>query len=110
MKTVVVAGRKGGVAKSTVARTLAVQALLEGRKSAILDVDQQATSLNWAKRREATAPAVRHIAASTIAAELTAFEQAGAEIVLIDTPPSTHPILATAIEAADACLIVTEAM
>ena len=37
-------------------RSLAVQALLDGKRSAILDVDPQATSMLWAKRPEIEGP------------------------------------------------------
>jgi chromosome partitioning protein len=52
-----VVARKGGVGKSTLARSLAVQALLDGQKAAIIDTDEQATSLKWSRRKE-SAPAV----------------------------------------------------
>ena len=48
-----VVARKGGVGKSTFARSICVQALIEGHKAAIIDADEQATSFKWSRRRKA---------------------------------------------------------
>ena len=47
-----VIAQKGGVGKSTFARSIAVQALLEGKKAAIIDADAQATSYKWGRVRK----------------------------------------------------------
>lgn len=110
MNVLVVLSRKGGVGKSTVARSLAVQALIAGRKAAILDVDVQGTCANWARRRQENAPAVVAIGGSSVEAELKKLEKRGAAFVVIDTPPSVHPVINAAVSAADSTLIVTEAL
>lgn len=89
-------------------RSLAVQALLDGKRSAILDVDPQATSMLWAKRREAKAPTVMEPGSRPIEEALKRLEKAGADIVFIDTPPSVHPVVNIAINAADSCVILSE--
>jgi len=101
------ASRKGGVGKSSCARALAVQALMDGMRSAIVDADPQGTVLSWAKRREAKAPMVLGLDGTTIDARLNGLRAAGADIVLIDTPPSVHPVIALAAELSDLVLIVT---
>lgn len=110
MKVLVVLSRKGGVGKSTIARSLAVQALIAGQKSALLDVDVQATSANWGRRREATAPAVVHIGSDSVAKALEKLQKQGAQLVIIDTPPSVHPVIAAALTASTSMLIATEAL
>ena len=110
MQVLVVCSRKGGSAKSTCVRSFAVQGLLEGRKTAILDADVQGTTTLWAQRRSYPAPAVETVMANTIKKHLADLERAGAELVVIDTPPSVHPIINSAIEEATACLIVSEAL
>jgi chromosome partitioning protein len=89
-------------------RSLAVQSLIEGKRSAILDVDPQATSMLWAKRREAKAPTVVEPESRPIEEALKRLENAGAEIVFIDTPPSVHPVVNIAINAADSSVILCE--
>lgn len=51
MKTILVAGSKGGVGKTTVATQLAAQAALAGRRTVIADADPQGSSRRWAERR-----------------------------------------------------------
>ncbi|MBV9481752.1 MAG: ParA family protein, partial [Acidobacteria bacterium] len=58
MKVIAVLAQKGGVGKSMLSRALAVQALMDGRKAAIVDADPQGSTLKWGRRRKATAPAI----------------------------------------------------
>lgn len=51
MKTVLVAGSKGGVGKTTIATHLAAHAALAGRNTALVDLDPQGSSMRWAQRR-----------------------------------------------------------
>lgn len=51
MRTVLVAGSKGGVGKTTVATHLAAHAALSGHNTAIVDLDPQRSSTRWAQRR-----------------------------------------------------------
>ncbi|EJE6498125.1 ParA family protein, partial [Salmonella enterica] len=48
MKTILVAGSKGGVGKTTVATHLAAYAALQGRATVIADADPQGSSTRWA--------------------------------------------------------------
>jgi chromosome partitioning protein len=88
-------------------RALSVQALIEGMRAAIIDADPQGSVLSWARRRKAKAPTVYGLDGTTLEARLKALRMAGAELVLIDTPPSIHPVIAMAAEASDLVLIVT---
>lgn len=51
MRTVLVAGSKGGVGKTTIATHLAAHAALSGHNTAIVDLDPQRSSTRWAQRR-----------------------------------------------------------
>ena len=51
MKTVLVAGSKGGVGKTTIATHLAAHAALAGQRTVLVDADPQGSSTRWAERR-----------------------------------------------------------
>lgn len=103
-----VVARKGGVGKSTFARSFAVQALIEGHKAAIIDTDEQATSFKWSRRRKANAPTVVQLAGQTLGKVISELKERGAEFIVIDTPPHDQPIINIAAEASDTALIVTQ--
>jgi chromosome partitioning protein len=107
MIVLAVIAQKGGVGKSMLARSLAVQGLIDGRKAAILDADPQGTVVSWGRRRHLAAPAVIALANSTIEAVIRDLAGRGADLVLIDTPPHSQPIINLAAAAADAALLVT---
>jgi chromosome partitioning protein len=108
MQVVATLSRKGGSAKSTVCRTFAVQALIEGIRSGIIDADDQATCINWAKRRAAQVPTVMTPGNKGIGAAIDELRRKKADITFIDTPPTIHPVVSIALDAANACIIVTE--
>lgn len=58
MKTVLVAGSKGGVGKTTVATHLAAHAALSGQNTVLIDSDPQGSSMRWAERRSPMESAV----------------------------------------------------
>jgi chromosome partitioning protein len=58
MLTLLVANTKGGCGKTTLATGLAGAFATAGLTTALADVDPQRSSLNWLKRRPATAPAI----------------------------------------------------
>ena len=103
-----VVARKGGVGKSNLARSLAVQALMNGYKAAIIDADEQATSFKWSLRRKEGAPAVIQLGNRTLAEAVSELRGRGAAFIVIDTPPHDQPIINIAAEVADAALIVTQ--
>ncbi len=51
MKTILVAGSKGGVGKTTIATHLAAHSALAGQATVIADADPQGSSTRWAQRR-----------------------------------------------------------
>ena len=58
MKTILVAGSKGGVGKTTVATHLAAHSALEGKRTVLADADPQGSSTRWAQRRSVLESAV----------------------------------------------------
>lgn len=109
MKILAVLSQKGGTGKSHAVRSLAVAAILDGRKVAIIDADPQGTVVAWAKRRKHNAPHVVALGSQTIASQIEALRGRGAELILIDTPPHAQPVISMAAEVATACLIMTGA-
>jgi chromosome partitioning protein len=107
MHVLAVLAQKGGVGKSMLARSLAVQALMDGLKTAVLDADPQGTVVAWGRRRKPDAPAVIALGSQTIAEAVRELAQRGADLVVIDTPPHAQPIISTAARAADAAILVT---
>jgi chromosome partitioning protein len=99
--------RKGGTGKSTLCRAIAVEGLLHKRKVGIIDADEQGTVTLWGRRRPHAAPSILSTAASTIDKHLAELRKAGADLVLIDTPPNVQPIINLAIGKADSSVIVS---
>ncbi|WP_028920181.1 ParA family protein [Pseudoxanthomonas suwonensis] len=51
MKTILVAGSKGGVGKTTIATHLAAHSALQGLRTVLVDADPQRSATRWAERR-----------------------------------------------------------
>ena len=64
MKTILVAGSKGGVGKTTIATHLAAHSALQGRRTVLADADPQRSATRWAERRAELDSAVLPIDAS----------------------------------------------
>jgi chromosome partitioning protein len=107
MQVLAILAQKGGVGKSMLARSLAVQALIEGQKAAIIDADPQGTVIAWGRRRTFPAPAVLPLGSRTIPDAVAELKTRGAEFVVIDTPPHAQPIINLAAKAASTALLVT---
>ena len=58
MKTILVAGSKGGVGKTTIATHLAAQSALSGQRTVLVDADPQGSATRWAERRSELESAV----------------------------------------------------
>jgi len=95
MKTVAIISQKGGAGKTTVAIHLAVAAEQHGVRTAVFDLDPQASATSWADRRKTPAPAV-------VAAQAAA---QSADLVLIDSAPNADAASLAAARVADLILI-----
>jgi chromosome partitioning protein len=110
MRVIVIAAQKGGVGKSTLAQCLAVEALKEGRRAAIVDMDPQQSVVRWGARRLANGilvPAVVPAAEKAIRTVVNGLRDQGAAVVVIDTPPLVTPQLNAALEIAEGVVLVT---
>ena len=105
MKVIALISQKGGAGKSTLAVSLAVAAEHDGRSVAVVDLDPQASATNWSERREAETPEVASSTPVRLESVLSAAEQQGADLVLIDTPPRADQTAISAAKVADLVII-----
>lgn len=106
---VAVSGLKGGVGKSTVALTLATTLHAAGRRVLIVDADPQGTARAWAARAAELGhegPAVASVDGRQLRRDLPRLA-AGAELVVIDTPPRLGADARAAMLASDLVLLPT---
>jgi chromosome partitioning protein len=108
MRTIVLATQKGGSGKSTLAVGLAVAAIEDGHVVGMVETDQQGTISNWGRRRALPQPLIETAASdSEIQRVLLGFGHAGITLAVVDTPATSNDLSASAIAAADLCLIPT---
>ena len=106
MQIITIAMQKGGVGKSTLARSLAVAAVRDGLSVLIVDMDAQQSVSQWAERREADMPVVVFSTENELPKKLAQAKEA-ADLVIIDTPPARSTEAPAAVEIADLVLIPT---
>jgi chromosome partitioning protein len=86
--------QKGGAAKTTLCVHLAVAAEQSGTRTAIIDIDPQASASGvWGQARGDLAPPVAAVLAAELRDALEAAEADGFQLIFIDTPPHTAPAL-----------------
>lgn len=105
MKVITLLSQKGGAGKTTLALHLAVAAEQDGKQTALIDIDPQASAASWGDSREAETPAVVSAQASRLEQVLEAAQNAGADVVIIDTAPHSESSALAAARAADLILI-----
>ena len=105
MLTIAILNQKGGSGKSTLAECLAVAAHLDGQASAVLDMDPQGTVYAWGKRREEPNPPVRSVTIANLRDEWEVLRDAGADIIIIDTPARLNDWAMQAAELADLVIV-----
>lgn len=104
MQVITIAMQKGGVGKSTLARSLAVAAVRDGLSVLIIDMDSQQSVSQWAERREGDMPVVVFSTENELPKKL-AQAKGVADLVIIDTPPARSTEAPAAVEVADLVLI-----
>src|SRR5579863_9213947 len=104
MRAVVLATQKGGSGKSTLAIGLAVAAMADGHRVAIIETDPQGTVASWGRRRTLPEPRIERAATGLeIERALLALRHSGITLAIIDTPATSNDLSASAIAAADMC-------
>lgn len=101
MKTVAVIMQKGGVGKTTIARSLAVAGVQAGYRTMLIDMDQQQSAVIWGKLRKAAEPAIVFAVEQDLEGKLADAEAAGYQLAIIDTPPARSSEAVIAAEVAD---------
>lgn len=105
MKTVAIISQKGGAGKTTLALHLATSSALQGRNTAIVDLDPQASAAKWSDRRAAEVPVVLSAHASRLGHEMRRVEETGGDLLIIDTAPHLDSAALEAAKAADLILV-----
>jgi len=109
MRTIAFATQKGGSGKSTLAIGLAIAAMLDGERVAMLDTDPQGTIANWGLRRGSPEPSIiRILYAFQVGSSLRSLAAKGYTLSIIDTAAGADRTLTSAaILAADLCIVPT---
>jgi chromosome partitioning protein len=106
MRAIVLATQKGGSGKSTLAVGLAVAAMRDGHRVAMIDTDPQGTVSNWGRRRTAPEPYIHSLGSDIeLERQLLAFRRAGFTLAMIDTPATNNALSLSAISVSNMCLI-----
>lgn len=105
MKTIAIAMQKGGVGKSTIAKALGVSGAKSGLNVLVLDMDTQQSTAQWAERRSDALPVVRFATEIDLPKLLGQAEEAGCDLVVIDTPPARSTEAPAAVEYCDFVLV-----
>lgn len=106
MKILVIASQKGGSGKSTLAAHLGVAAEeADAGPVVMLDSDPQGTVTEWWNARKSDVPALISALINELPEKLKALKDAGAKLVIIDTPPSATKAISDVVRLADFVLI-----
>ena len=105
MKTIAIVSQKGGSGKTTLALHLAVASAADGRNTAVIDLDPQASAANWSDRRQAQLPVVYSAHASRLRQEIAHVREIGGEMLYVDTAPHSDSAALEAAHRADLILI-----
>lgn len=109
MYVCVLASRKGGAGKTTLASHLAVEASRAGAGPvAVVDLDAMGGLSGWWDARQAPEPLLARVETS-LADTLEALRDGGIRTVFVDTPPSIGPEVADAISHADLVIVPCKA-
>lgn len=104
MSIIAVAGRKGGIGKSTIAGNLVGQFVTHGRSVIALDADPQHSLAEWASQGDGLLSQCVRKADSDLRAAVKAASRE-TDIVIIDTPPGLPEVTYEAALAADVMLL-----
>jgi chromosome partitioning protein len=98
--------QKGGSGKSTLAVGLAVAAMRDGERVALIEADPQGTVSKWQERRDNPYPRVERVAEpGDIEPVIARLAAEGVWLAIIDTAATNNALAMRAITTADLCLI-----
>ncbi len=106
MHTIVVASRKGGSGKTTLAGHLAVQAEMAGAGPvALVDADPQGSLTDWWNARPSPTPAFVQTTVSELPGNIKRLDGLGFKFLIVDTPPALTATTTEVMRHADLVLI-----
>ena len=106
MRILVLASRKGGSGKTTIAAHVAVEAERSGAGPvAVIDTDSQGSLAAWWNVRAAHTPLFAAVDIGQLADHLTALRSQGIKLVVIDTPPALIDMIRGVLSVANVVLI-----
>jgi chromosome partitioning protein len=106
MNVIVLASRKGGAGKTTVAAHLAVEASRAGAGPvAVVDLDPMAGLANWWNERKADTPFFASVGNGGLDVTLAELTSKGVKQVIIDTPPSATEAIGAILARASIVLV-----
>jgi chromosome partitioning protein len=116
---VLLSSPKGGVGKSSISRNILASAAQAGKRVAGIDLDQQSTLKTWSERRARARNAIPGLPpVPVISANLSDWRPAlkkvnGADLIVVDTPPSVEvntPAITALSDAATLVLVPCQPM
>jgi chromosome partitioning protein len=106
MQIVTAAAQKGGVGKTTLICHLGIEAeRADAGPVAFIDMDPQGSLTDWWNERQGARPELYAATPESLDQVLGQAGEAGAKLVLIDTPPGFTTIIMAAVQRADLVMI-----
>jgi chromosome partitioning protein len=106
MQIIVLASRKGGVGKTTLAGHIAVQAETSGAGPvAVIDMDEQGSLASWWNARAQETPHFARVGDEGLQRTLDGLRRAGTKLVVIDTPPYATQEIGLIVRFADIAVV-----
>lgn len=104
-KILTIANRKGGAGKSTCAAHLALEAVRNGLKTILIDLDPQKTLETWWKKRDEENPYLTDIDPQKVSDVILYLNEHKFDLCIIDTPGDTSVNAEAGLKVADLVLI-----
>jgi chromosome partitioning protein len=105
MMKVAILSQKGGAGKTTLGLNIAIAAEMDGKQTAIIDLDPQSSMAQWGDSRESQTPTVVTTQAQRLLNVLETCADNDGEFIVIDTAPHAEQTALAAARAADVVLI-----